>query len=351
MFKGARVPEKLFRILMWLVSIVFAGFLIGLGSKILADSPRLDERLNIEQFADRAALDRIDAERKDLDRKRWPLNEEREKLRLAQGAADQAFTSERESLENWIATRRSTQNPGQDAELVARTQRLDALKAEEREAAAKLAAIDQQVLALDQRSRGLIAERDEALRVARPAYHRALNRQELTIFGVRLAITLPLLALAGWFVARQRSSEYWPLLRGFVIAAMFAFFVELVPYLPSYGGYVRYGVGIVLTALVGHYGIRWMRGYLERRRAEERRTETERRSALSYEQSLRKMAANVCPGCERPVAAKGVPMPNCCMHCGMRLFESCGGCGERKNAFFLFCPSCGTGKVPAAASG
>ena len=116
--------------------------------------------------------------------------------------------------------------------------------------------------------------------------------------------------------------------------------MELVPYLPSYGGYVRYIVGIALTALVGRQAIVALNRYLERQRRAEAMPAPQRRQGLGYDLALARLAKNVCPGCERPVDLKD-GKTDFCPHCGMGLFDHCGHCNARKSAFARFCQACG----------
>src|SRR5574343_261093 len=302
MFKALSAPERLFSAGMWAVSVVFAGFLIGLGGQLIGDLPKVEAPLGVEQFTPPGALEAEAAQLQDLDRHAEELEQRLQQAQLARTAATNANRNAREAYANWLAGRQVSGDPRHAHE----------------------------------------ALRARLLSDAQGAHDAARRRQELRVFGLRLALTLPLLALAGWLWKTRRGSDHWPLMRGFVLFAAFTFFVELVPYLPSYGGYVRHGVGIVLTAAVGHQVVKAMRRYLARRAEVERQTESERRQTLSHEAALKKMGANVCPGCDRALLGSGEVKPDFCVHCGLRLFDRCGGCQTRKNVFFRYCPSCGS---------
>jgi hypothetical protein len=344
--KSERVPEKVFTIAMWVVSVVFAGFLIGLGNLVLGDLPRVETNLSQEQFLDQAALARLRGQQTDLDSKLSGIDSKLQVARLALEQTQKESNNAQDVFDTWVRTRVATSNPDQDPELIARTRVVEAVKAKERVAQQALDRLDSERLTLEQRRDSASIEQSNLNEAAFPAYEKSLFWQELRVFLWRLLFTLPLLLIAAWLVMKKRKSDYWPLMRGFVLAAAFAFFVELVPYLPSYGGYIRYIVGIVLTGFAGHFLIRNMRAYLDRRQVAEAQEEVERRKLVSHEEAFKKMAANVCPGCDRPVATTGDVAVNFCVHCGMTLFDNCTGCNTRKMAFFRYCMSCGTPAQP-----
>src|SRR5258705_1197469 len=250
MIKSLRVPERLFQIAMWLVSFFFAAFLIGLGGKIVGDLPGVDQRLTLEQFIDATQVvrNRVVLDSLGLVQRGQMAARERAQLRL--NAAANTYRNGRASFDNWIATRTATTDPSQDPEVVQRTRELDALKSAEQTAQAELDRLNADILRASQAAEEQQRRYTVLQESARGRYDAALFRQELRVFAIRLALTLPLLILAAWLVMKKRKSQYWPLAPGFVLFALFAFFVELVPYLPSYGGVVGLAGGGVAAAPV-----------------------------------------------------------------------------------------------------
>lgn len=349
MKKSLRLSETWFNRGLWLVALVFAGFLIGLGGQIVQDLPGIDRQLNLDDYIDSAKARPLRMQLQRAEQSAQEARLEQQQAQLLRDAAQSDSRNASESFSSWIATRQATQQPDQDAELLKRTRQLDTIK--QRELAA-IKALDAQnkalldaVQAADKAQKGL-AQLEQA---AQKDYDAEARRLELRVFLIRLAITLPLLVLAGWLFTHKRKTAYWPFVWGFVIFAGFAFFVELVPYLPSYGGYVRYLVGIVLTVLIGRQAIVSLSRYLEKQRAAEQLSSSERQRELGYDAALTLLGKGVCPGCERGVDMKN-PSIDFCPHCGMTLFCKCSTCQTRKSAFTRFCHACGHGGQAIATS-
>ena len=341
MSKSLRLSEKWFRRGLWLVALVFASFLIGLGSAVVGDLPQVEDRLELDSFlADPQQTSAVRLQLEQARTQQEQSSEAREQAQLQWQEARSNTQAAQDSFRNWIATRSATQRSEQDPEVIARTQALDGLRQAERDAQQGLQTQDQALLNARQSATRLRQQLHDMEREAGERMEQAERAQALRVFFYRLALTLPLLVLAGWLFVKKRKSTWWPFVWGFIFFALFAFFVELVPYLPSYGGYVRYAVGIVITVLVGRWAIVALQRYLERQKQAEALPASERRRHMAYDAALAHLGKGVCPGCERPVDLKD-GVTDFCPHCGIGLFEPCTVCTTRKSTFAKFCFRCG----------
>ncbi len=347
--KAMRRPLFWYRTIMWVISVIFAGLLIQLGALVMSDVPTAGTRVTLEDFVD---ADRLSAVSNKQDALSDEVDANKDALEIAKFIAASRSTdyeNQRTSFESWIKTRNATGSSDQDADVIARVNRIEALKAAEREAGRAVEDLQLTLAKQEQTRRDLNDERRDIRTDAEAPYQKAVRAEVLKVFMLRLALTVPLLLASAWMIAKKRGSNYWPLYRGFVLFSLFAFFVELVPYLPSYGGYIRIVVGIVIAVGFAHFVIRGMTRYLKNKQLEEQQPEVEKRKAIAYETAVAKISDGVCPSCDRSFAAKAGPKAKTapaekvdfCVHCGFCLFDSCKNCGRRDNSFFKFCGTCG----------
>ena len=341
MSKALRLSEKWFHRGLWLVALVFAGFLIGLGGTLVGDLPKAEKPLQQDDFLDRPQAEALRTQLKSLEQTEDNARAALEQAQLQHRKAHNESAAAHQTFNDWLATRSITQRAEHDPEVVSRTRTLEVLKRVERSAQQAIEAQQQVLLDTRQNTSATRKRLDTMQADADEKMFVAWRKVELRVFLYRLALTLPLLLVAGWLFAKKRRSPYWPFVWGFIFFALFAFFVELVPYLPSYGGYVRYVVGIAVTVLVGRWAIAALQRYLERQKQAETLPDTQRRQELDYDTALTRLGKGVCPGCERTVDLKDSAI-DFCPHCGIGLFNHCPSCCTRKSAFARFCHACGT---------
>ena len=214
MSKTLRLTEKWMHRGLWLVALVFAGFLIGLGGTVVGDLPKVEKRLRLDDFMDAKAVAALRGTIKNSERAGQEADSALEQAQLKRRVAEADTAAARETFNNWLATRRATQLADQDAELLSRTKALDGLK--DRERAAGVVVEAQQQTALDarqtvKRERRELGERED---VAQKLLNAEQRRVELRVFLYRLTLTLPLLVIAGWLFVKKRRVSYWPFVWG-----------------------------------------------------------------------------------------------------------------------------------------
>jgi uncharacterized membrane protein YdfJ with MMPL/SSD domain len=127
MSKALRLPEKWFRRGLWLVALVFAWFLVGLGSLVVGDLPQVESVQRIEDFMPPERAAQVKLQQQTSEQLRDQAASALEQAELKYRAARKAYAAAREAFDNWVATRSATQRADQDSELLERTRALDQL--------------------------------------------------------------------------------------------------------------------------------------------------------------------------------------------------------------------------------
>ncbi|MBC7501886.1 MAG: hypothetical protein H7315_15545 [Herminiimonas sp.] len=343
-------PERIKAVVMPLISILLAGFLILLAGKVIDDLGGWVSAPNREVFFNQAAIATKLGEIASVDRERAARSQEIDDYAKAADIAQRNYRAEKQSFDNWLAARRTIGSPNEDPMVLDKAKELDKVRAVESAWRARIDTVQVAVRALDARTSALQEQRGRLEHDAQKQFAVAERAYELKIFLIRLAITLPFLILAVVAFMRWRKSTYAPLVWGYILFGVYVFFVGLVPYLPSYGGYVRYVVGIVMTVGGGIYAIKYLTAYAQRKSLEIQESTTSRAKKISYELAIASYRQHSCPSCEKDyltaVPADATPAeknPKFCFHCGLHLFGGCTQCGAINFLHFPFCRTCGTG--------
>lgn len=235
------------RIIYFTISIILAIFLILLTNKIIGDIDNITKSPNNEDFANKEKIANI---QKNIDKNDNSIKVfENKKARIDKtiDVAKANRENEKESFDNWIKTRTTIGSPSNDQDVLIRAQKVDELFKIEQDWKIQETLIEDSIKYI-QNNKNILYEKLEKEQLdANKLYTKAYQKYELKVFLIRLLLVTPILIIGVWFFIKFRKSKYWPLFQGFSLFSLYAFFFGLVPYLPSYGGYIRYSVGIILS--------------------------------------------------------------------------------------------------------
>jgi hypothetical protein len=340
------------KLIYFTISLLLCVFLILLSNKIISDLDKMATSPQVSDFENKELTASIQKLLIHADDTIKGFENSRSQIEKAQEAAHASYANEKESFDNWISARKTIGSPTNDKEVIERARKLDNFYKIEKAWKAQLSLIDERIkpFNLYKDSLNNIIQKDNYK--AEELYAKAMRKFDLKVFLIRLLFVLPILLLGVFFFVRLRKNKFWPLFQGFSLFSLYAFFFGLVPYLPSYGGYIRYTVGIILCVFAGYYAITRIRKYVEQKRIELEASSKERAKNVQTGTAEKALMNHVCPSCGKDFILKNwehtaEPVKNLhvitdfCRFCGLELFAKCGKCGNKNFVHLPYCSNCG----------
>lgn len=345
MTKASTKYENISKIILGVISLCLSIFLISLGDKILSDITKVYMSPDRFEYISKDALKKVTNDIKEIENRIEGLNESKDSYDKAYESAGAIYQSEKESFDAWIRTRKTIGSPEQDKDVISRTHKLDELRLVRDQWLARSTETEVAINQLINHKKKISKHEENIREIGNQRYENDYKSYTLKIFFIRLLFALPILAIGIFLVIKFRKSKYNSFVWGYSLFSLYIFFIGLVPYLPSYGGYVRYIVGIILTIFIGYYVIKQLSLYTERKKMELSKSTEERSKEIVYDTAAKAFESHTCPSCERKfdiVVNSTDKYPNYCIHCGLKLFGKCSKCDQRNFVHFPYCSSCGS---------
>jgi len=347
--------EKSSKLINYIIAIVLCGFLVATSSKIMYDVDSWEDSPQIEEFQNAELLNDLQLEIDSIYILQASKIEKQSNIQNTINIADSNYTNAKRSFDNWLAARKTVGSPNSDKEVITRAKELDNYYETKQEWQKELAIINDSILLYDNE---VLVVQEIVNQDNSRAYEEqevAIRKYDLKVFLMRLLFIFPILLIGIFFIFKFRKHKYWPLFLGFVLFSFYSFFFGLLPYLPSYGGYIRYAVGIILSVIFGIYFINKIKSFIEKKKNELKISGTERAKSVEIETAEKALDNHICPSCgkdfiikqwdkssSKKVKVEGFGIvTNFCRFCGLELFTKCTKCGSENFAHLPFCSTCG----------
>lgn len=350
--------ERTSKMINTIIAVVLCSFLISLSSKIFDDVDDWKKRPKLESFENRSFLSDQESEIAKIDLKIKGFSEKKSTIKNTLDAIDTQYKSAKESFDTWIKTRKALGSSNEDKEVRKKANELDVLYRSREKWEAELLSINKTIRELRNESSNYQKKINTEIARARKEHQKEIRKYDTKVFLLRLLFILPILLLGIYLAIKFRKHKYWPIFLGFILFALYAFFFGLVPYLPSYGGYVRSIVGILLCISLGIYAINKIKAFIEFKKNELKASSKERASKVQTETAEKALDNHMCPSCGKDFILKKWDAPkkltkenedlffgnitNYCRFCGLELFKPCSNCQTDNFVHLPFCRNCGS---------